>query len=777
MTENNSSFAEILQQALRAGEACTRKTMTCDDLLISIAGDAPLRFPLTKTKVRSLIKLSQPARFGLKDKTLEDKNVRDTWEIPRNRIKIDKRQWNKTLKPLLADIAADLGLAEGSTFDAQLHNLLIYEPGQFFLSHQDSEKLDGMVATLVVVLPSKHKGGSLVIEHGGEKRTMQTSRARLDALSCIAFYADCHHEVKPITEGYRVALTYNLVLKSGRAAIPSDENEKPLVSALTDYFDSADEANYAMVEEANNHWQRPSPPKWVYLLDHQYTQKSLTPSQLKNQDRTGFELISKAAQAMACDVTLGLIELKEMWDAYSEEDTYDRYGNCWDDEYDEDDDEYEEEHQSDAYVLNSLIDKEIALTYTASEETGASLSSEVVLDESQIFWTKPCEDFDPFDSEYEGWMGNYGNTLERWYHRACIILTRKSDHYAVMCETKPGRLVEALTKLTKNDTSLVEAQQVVKQILPYWPAANNYEALNSSKWINDVFRLSARIKDEMLARKLTEPLTLNALKDKTAKTFANLINGYDDTFAVSLLVGLQKKNDKYLLSFEPLIDALTKHLKSNASIQWLLNYQFDKITDECNQQGRRTPVSIKDAEPMRMALMTEFLNTCMMVDNQERYQKGVIYIEQQQRLFPVLAKAELLLSLKKLPKIKTYTGYLMLYQSVNLSLAQMVAQPHRRSDDWSIEDEVNCSCALCNTLSEFLIARDEQRKVWPIAAPKRQHIHRMIDDMGLPVTHVTKREGSPHKLVLTKTQALHDNAKKQQMAAESAFEKVGALNP
>jgi hypothetical protein len=53
----------------------------------------------------------------------------------------------------------------------------------------------------------------------------------------------------------------------------------------------------------------------------------------------------------------------------------------------------------------------------------------------------------------------------------------------------------------------------------------------------------------------------------------------------------------------------------------------------------------------------------------------------------------------------------------------------------------------------------------------------MIDDMALPVTHVTKREGSPHKLVLTKTQALHDNAKKQQMAAESAFEKVGALNP
>lgn len=52
-----------------------------------------------------------------------------------------------------------LGLAEDTILRPHLHNLLIYGPGQFFKPHQDSEKLDGMVATLVIILPSPHIGG------------------------------------------------------------------------------------------------------------------------------------------------------------------------------------------------------------------------------------------------------------------------------------------------------------------------------------------------------------------------------------------------------------------------------------------------------------------------------------------------------------------------------------------------------------------------------------------------------------------------------------------
>jgi antitoxin component YwqK of YwqJK toxin-antitoxin module len=46
---------------------------------------------------------------------------------------------------------------------------LIYEKGGFFISHRDGEKLDRMVATLVVSLPSVYEGGELIVSYDGKQ--------------------------------------------------------------------------------------------------------------------------------------------------------------------------------------------------------------------------------------------------------------------------------------------------------------------------------------------------------------------------------------------------------------------------------------------------------------------------------------------------------------------------------------------------------------------------------------------------------------------------------
>ena len=93
-----------------------------------------------------------------------------------------------------------LGLEE-QKLEAHLYDLLLYEPGSFFLPHRDGEKLDRMVATLVVVLPSSIRGrrtGRPPRGPGAENRF----RRRADSLFRIhfaAFYADCEHEVRPLS--------------------------------------------------------------------------------------------------------------------------------------------------------------------------------------------------------------------------------------------------------------------------------------------------------------------------------------------------------------------------------------------------------------------------------------------------------------------------------------------------------------------------------------------------------------------------------------------------
>ena len=114
--------------------------------------------------------------------------------------------------------------------DEAAPGLLLAE--QFFLPHQDSEKDDAMVGTLVVSLRSAHTGGELVVEHGGESVTYRVPR---EELSFVAFYADCRHEVKPVKSGYRVTLTFNLLAES-EADAQGAEPVADLAHCLSGHF-------------------------------------------------------------------------------------------------------------------------------------------------------------------------------------------------------------------------------------------------------------------------------------------------------------------------------------------------------------------------------------------------------------------------------------------------------------------------------------------------------------------------------------------------------------
>src|SRR5260370_2785571 len=115
----------------------------------------------TAAKARKLLGLGGRARFGRGEETLTDPDVRDTWEIPKHLV---RAEWNDaTLKDILATVKEDLGLPNAAELTADLHSLLVYETNQHFLAHQDSEKDDSMVGTLVLTLPSSYTCGELMV--------------------------------------------------------------------------------------------------------------------------------------------------------------------------------------------------------------------------------------------------------------------------------------------------------------------------------------------------------------------------------------------------------------------------------------------------------------------------------------------------------------------------------------------------------------------------------------------------------------------------------------
>jgi len=55
--------------------------------------------------------------------------------------------------------------------------------------------------------------------------------------------------------------------------------------------------------------------------------------------------------------------------------------------------------------------------------------------ESELCYTTPSVDLDPFQSEHEGYMGNWGNTVERWYHRAAVVLWPRERSFIIRAKT------------------------------------------------------------------------------------------------------------------------------------------------------------------------------------------------------------------------------------------------------------------------------------------------------------------------------------------------------
>src|SRR5574342_235587 len=185
-------FVHLLgDEEITAGTFSARCTARPGDLQLEVRGVGLIGLPVTTGQAKELVLVARPAKFGKGEQTLLDPGVRDTWEIPRSRVVIDKPRWNAALRPILDKLRADLGLPEGCALAAEFHSMLVYAPGQFFAPHQDSEKHDDMIGSLVVMLPSAAQGGTLVIEHGGVTVKYRGSK---DSLSFVACYADCRHQ-------------------------------------------------------------------------------------------------------------------------------------------------------------------------------------------------------------------------------------------------------------------------------------------------------------------------------------------------------------------------------------------------------------------------------------------------------------------------------------------------------------------------------------------------------------------------------------------------------
>ncbi|RFU29029.1 hypothetical protein B7463_g7321, partial [Scytalidium lignicola] len=227
---------------------------------------AAVSLPLMAHDAEAIKSACEQAPFGQGDQTLVDTSVRKTWQLDHTQYRLLNPGWNAFFEHVIADVACDLGLTQ---VVALPYKLLLYEEGSFFKPHRDSEKMVGMVGTLVICLPSEHEGGDVCLSFRNKKRVLATSPTSAFNMTALAWFSDVTHEVEKLTSGHRLVLIYNLV-QTGPAR----------QSAL--FFNDQS----LQLQQLVVNWQSkcPNDKLLIYPLEHEYTEASLSSWNMKGRD-------------------------------------------------------------------------------------------------------------------------------------------------------------------------------------------------------------------------------------------------------------------------------------------------------------------------------------------------------------------------------------------------------------------------------------------------------------------------------------------------------------
>ena len=271
--KNCEPLERLLASVDRPGHFCAQGRSFAPMPVLAVDGVGTLSFPVPDAQVEALIAAAERAPYGKGAETLVDATVRDCRQIDACHFQLGGRAWTETFTTIMEAVTKDLG-CPAESLEAVPYKLLIYEPGGFFAAHRDTEKTEGMIATLTVSLPaaSAGSGGGLLVRHGEREKRVDLAVSEPSELAWAAFYADCLHETEPVRDGFRLSLVFNLCLRPDAADIPrqAPDHSGPIEGIARELALWRDAAE--------------RPAKLVRVLEHDYSEAGLSFAALKNAD-------------------------------------------------------------------------------------------------------------------------------------------------------------------------------------------------------------------------------------------------------------------------------------------------------------------------------------------------------------------------------------------------------------------------------------------------------------------------------------------------------------
>ena len=391
-----------------------------------------------------------------------------------------------------------------------LYKLLIYDKGSFFAPHRDSEKVDGMFATLLVCLPSRHKGGTLVVSHDGESKEIDfDTKAGAFSTQYAAFYTDCQHEIKPVTSGYRVCFVYNLTLARSKRQ-PSAPAHSSKVEQVTSLLSTV--------------FTDTGLDKIAIPLAHEYSQAGLSHDMLKGTDRSCVEVLVRAADQLGYQLHLALLTHQQTGSVENEWEYEDRWSSKGDDDAE----------------MGEVFEESLSLDSWIDAQGNKKAFGEMQLDPDEVLGGTDFDGSSATQEVHEA-TGNEGVTMERWYRHAVVVLWPQDRYFRILAGEGQASALPTLAELIDREPEPSHSEACrtfASEIINRWRLPTYAYARQSSSHSVELLTQLERLADPTLVNLFiqevltkdymgTEGPLLSILCDRLGwQTFSQALTGF-----------------------------------------------------------------------------------------------------------------------------------------------------------------------------------------------------------------------------------------------------------
>lgn len=755
-----------MSKVKRAGEYFVQGAIDMPLPRVEIDGIGIVSFPVPPEQIARIIAQAERAPYGRGEETIHDTSVRKVWQLAPGTVRITGKSWENAMQVILDRVSAGLGRPEGST-SAEFYKLLIYDPGAFFTSHRDTEEADHMFGTLVVNLPSPHAGGDLIIRHAGREAIVRLSGADLTELAFAAFYADCEHEVRPVTTGHRVCLIYNLIQgpsrQAGGASLKAPHYDAEIAAASRCL-----EAAFAAAN---------APRKIVWLLEHQYSPDGLAFSALKNADAARAKVLAQAAETAGCVAHLGLVHIEENGPAEPRYQPYDRYRrrSRWD--YSEP----EVDENADFEIVEISDGRQYIDHWIDPEDRDASFG-EIPLGENELLPKGALDNEKPDQQRLTEATGNEGASFERSYHRAALVIWPRTGFASVLLQSGVGAVMPIFKKLVATaaegagDTpARQEALALADRILEEWQAVDGMRSFRHGA----DFKKPDRV--EML-RSLGQLKAVDALErflsDVVTRDYDGTENAVLATQAPLLgpartaraLAAVCVANMQWLHGpCVDLFERIVRKVPAKDRAVWLAELRpagaamvegLGLATDKDHARYSQTDWQrAEKAKPIEAKLVADTLDLLADLETQGLRKKATAhFIAREDSFAPdiVLVPALTMLVERHGEAVAGDQDFGRLWRHTAKALLARSAHPPVAPTDWRQKLVPGCNCEHCRALQTFAENPVAQVGRFKVREDLRFHLESRIRSSGLDMSCLTEKGGSPKALVCTKNRHTYD---------------------